>query len=374
MAPRSSPVHLAFLLTPLLMPLLAACSHDSVPDPRTQPPLVETVAVRAAVNDGRAFSGVVGARVQSDLGFRVAGKVLQRLVDAGQTVRGQPLMRIDPVDLGLQAHAQDEAVAAARARARQAGDDEVRYRDLVAAGAVSASAYDQVKAAADAARAQLSAAQAQAAVARNASTTRCWWRTPMASWSKPWPSRARWSRRPGRGAAGPRRRARSHHPAAGNAAARHRLAAPRPACSERARPSATPIAPAVRCGRPQHPHLRSALRAGRPAGRGAAGRDGHDADGRGRAGRRSSPGSGRRRVRWRQRRRRVDGGGPARQGDMASGTGARHRRRERARDGGAQAGRAGRRARRPSAARRRARPGGGRRRAAPARRSRRERK
>ena len=170
MAPRSSPVHLAFLLTPLLMPLLAACSHDSVPDPRTQPPLVETVAVRAAVNDGRAFSGVVGARVQSELGFRVGGKVLQRLVDVGQTVRqGQPLMRIDPVDLGLQAHAQDEAVAAARARARQAGDDEVRYRDLVAAGAVSASAYEQLKAAAETARAQLSAAQAQAAVARNAS-------------------------------------------------------------------------------------------------------------------------------------------------------------------------------------------------------------
>src|SRR5450830_1397365 len=170
MAPRSSPVHLAFLLTPLLMPLLAACSHDSVPDPRTQPPLVETVAVRAAVNDGRAFSGVVGARVQSELGFRVGGKVLQRLVDVGQTVRqGQPLMRIDPVDLGLQAHAQDEAVAAARARARQAGDDEARYRDLVAAGAVSASAYEQLKAAAETARAQLSAAQAQAAVARNAS-------------------------------------------------------------------------------------------------------------------------------------------------------------------------------------------------------------
>jgi RND family efflux transporter MFP subunit len=94
---------------------------------------------------------------------------VQRLVDVGQTVRqGQPLMRIDPVDLGLQARAQAEAVTAARARARQAADDETRYRDLVAAGAVSASAYEQLKAAADSASAALSAAEAQYDVARNA--------------------------------------------------------------------------------------------------------------------------------------------------------------------------------------------------------------
>jgi len=107
--------------------------------------------------------------VQSDLGFRVSGKVLQRLVDTGQTVkRGQPLMRLDPIDLGLQAQAQVQAVAAAGARAKQTADDEARNRDLVAAGAISASAYDRIKSMADTAKAELSAAQAQANVARNA--------------------------------------------------------------------------------------------------------------------------------------------------------------------------------------------------------------
>jgi RND family efflux transporter MFP subunit len=76
-------------------------------------------------------------------------------------------MRIDPVDLKLAAHAQQEAVAAARARAKQTADDEVRYRRLAATGAVSVSAYDQAKAEADAAEAQLRAAEAQAEVARN---------------------------------------------------------------------------------------------------------------------------------------------------------------------------------------------------------------
>jgi multidrug efflux pump subunit AcrA (membrane-fusion protein) len=90
----------------------------------------------------------------------VQGKILERLVDTGQTVkRGQPLMRLDPVDLSLQAQAQQQAVAAAKARARQTADDELRYRGLVTR-AVSASAYDQqIKAAADTARADLSAAR-----------------------------------------------------------------------------------------------------------------------------------------------------------------------------------------------------------------------
>jgi RND family efflux transporter MFP subunit len=131
---------------------------------------VRAAAVQEAEAASRAFTGTVAARIQSDLGFRVAGKVLERLVDAGQTVkRGQPLMRIDPADLQLAAHAQQEAVSAARA-GTQASEDEARYRDLRGTGAISASAYDQVKAAADAAKAQLSAAEAQADVARNASS------------------------------------------------------------------------------------------------------------------------------------------------------------------------------------------------------------
>lgn len=153
-----------------VLPLvLAACGEPAAPDPRSQPPLVRVGTVQDPAARTRAFTGTVAARVQGDLGFRVSGKVVERLVDTGQAVkRGQPLMRIDPNDLKLAAHAQQETVVAARARARQTAEDEARYRDLVGTGAVSASAYDQIQAAADSARAQLKAAQAQADVARNA--------------------------------------------------------------------------------------------------------------------------------------------------------------------------------------------------------------
>ncbi|MEN5300634.1 efflux RND transporter periplasmic adaptor subunit [Pseudomonas sp. TWI628] len=164
---RLRPAALVGCLLPLA---LVACGASSPgKDPRDKPPVVKAIAVLNAVDPARSFSGVVVARTQSDLGFRVSGKILQRLVDAGETVeRGQPLMRLDPVDLTLQARAQQEAVTSARAKAKQTADDEARYRRLVAEGAVSASLYDQIKAAADSAKAQLSAAQAQADVARNA--------------------------------------------------------------------------------------------------------------------------------------------------------------------------------------------------------------
>lgn len=164
--------HIPFLAVVSLLSLaLTACGDaSSSNDPRTQHPLVRVGTVATAVQAERSFSGVVAARVQSDLGFRVPGKILERLVDTGQAVkRGQPLMRLDPTDLRLATRAHDEAVVAATARARQSAEDEARYRDLVAAGAVSASAYAKIKAAADAAQAELNAAKAQADVARNES-------------------------------------------------------------------------------------------------------------------------------------------------------------------------------------------------------------
>ncbi|MCD5971805.1 efflux RND transporter periplasmic adaptor subunit [Pseudomonas quasicaspiana] len=163
----SRPATIAVCVLPFL---LAACGESSnVRDPRNQPPLVRTAAVANAVDSSRSFTGVVVARVQSDLGFRVSGKVLERLVDTGQTVkRGQPLMRLDPIDLDLQSRAQQQGVAAAEARARQTASDEVRNRNLIASGAISASSYDRIKSLADTAKAELNAAQAQASVARNA--------------------------------------------------------------------------------------------------------------------------------------------------------------------------------------------------------------
>jgi RND family efflux transporter MFP subunit len=149
--------------------LLTGCGGKAPPDARLAPRLVRVATVGRAELSSESFTGIVSARVQSDLGFRVPGKIVERLVDTGQQVkRNQPLMRIDRTDFALAMTAQAAQVDAARARAIQTRADEARYRDLVSAGAISAITYDQSKAAADSARAQLAAAQAQVRVTENA--------------------------------------------------------------------------------------------------------------------------------------------------------------------------------------------------------------
>jgi len=147
---------------------LAGCSQKRQQDPRTEPELVRIVKVGSSAGADPVFTGVVSARVESDLGFRVPGKVTKRLVDTGQFVRtGQLLMTIDRTDYVHAITARAETVAAAKAKAVQAAADEARYRGLVKSGAVSASIYDQIKAASDAAQAELAAAKAQEQVARD---------------------------------------------------------------------------------------------------------------------------------------------------------------------------------------------------------------
>ncbi|MEJ0036576.1 MAG: efflux RND transporter periplasmic adaptor subunit [Gammaproteobacteria bacterium] len=152
-----------------LLVLLASCSGTNEHDPRTEAPLVQIATVRPAGEAARSFTGVVAARVQSNLGFRVGGKVVARLVNAGDRVRrSQPLMRIDPTDLRLAVAVQEQAVSAARVRAALAAAEEKRLRGLDQEGAISAQTYDEAKAASDSAWAQLAAAEASASTASNA--------------------------------------------------------------------------------------------------------------------------------------------------------------------------------------------------------------
>jgi multidrug efflux pump subunit AcrA (membrane-fusion protein) len=83
---------------------LAACNQITAqPAAPRRPVLVAAVHYQPQV-DNRSFVGVVRPRIESDLGFRVTGKVKKRLVDVGAVVAaGQPLAVLDEVDLKLQA-------------------------------------------------------------------------------------------------------------------------------------------------------------------------------------------------------------------------------------------------------------------------------
>src|SRR5213595_1651821 len=168
---RRPSMTIALLAGWLTVALMAGgCSKPAVKDSRLQSPRVEVFKAEPAGSNGRTFTGIVEARVQSELGFRVGGKILERSVDVGQRVqKGQPLMRLDPEDLRLSAAAQQASVEAARAKYTQAKADETRSAMLIKSGVISGREYDQDRAALDSAKAQLDAAEAQARVSNNSS-------------------------------------------------------------------------------------------------------------------------------------------------------------------------------------------------------------
>ncbi|MGL3107765.1 efflux RND transporter periplasmic adaptor subunit [Bradyrhizobium sp. BR 1432] len=150
---------------------IPAKEASAVGDPRQEPPMVRLITAARVGGSERGFTGTIGARVESNLGFRVAGKIVERLVNVGEQVKsGQPLMRIDETDLRLALTAKRNAVAAARATVVQTDADERRYANLVNDGWTSRQRYEQAKAASDTAKAQLASAEAEAGVAENQAT------------------------------------------------------------------------------------------------------------------------------------------------------------------------------------------------------------
>jgi RND family efflux transporter MFP subunit len=136
---------------------LAACGkkEDAAPVKVERPALTHVVGAQAG-EGGSVYSGEIRARHEAQLGFRVGGKLVERLVDAGAVVKaGQPLARLDASDAALQA-------GAAEAQFRVAEADTQRYRELRAKGFVSQAALDAKEAA-------LKSAAAQAGLTRNQS-------------------------------------------------------------------------------------------------------------------------------------------------------------------------------------------------------------
>lgn len=147
--------------------LLTACGDPPTPAAKAKPVFVTTVT-EAVSSQTRSFTSVVRARVETDLGFRTGGKVVDRLVEVGDAVKaGQALARLDPADYQLAMSAAADQVQAASVDAQQAASDEARLRRLLADGSVGSADHERQKARADAAAARLAQARRQLDLARN---------------------------------------------------------------------------------------------------------------------------------------------------------------------------------------------------------------
>src|SRR6202051_4877512 len=133
----------------------------------SRPVLVATVHYEAESPE-RSFVGTIKPRIETDMGFRVPGKVAKRLVEVGQTVDlGQPLATLDEVDLKLQDEQADAEFHAATGVLAQAAAAETRAKDLRVKGWTTDAQMDQARAAADEARARLNRAQRSVELTNN---------------------------------------------------------------------------------------------------------------------------------------------------------------------------------------------------------------
>lgn len=148
-------------LLPLV--LLLGCSRGQAPSEPVR--AVKVITVTASGMEARhEFSGEVKARVESRLGFRVAGKITQRAAEMGQHVKaGTVLAQLDPQDYRLAADAARAQVAAAATNRDLAAADYKRFVTLREQNFISGAELERRETALKAAQAQLEQAQAQLA-------------------------------------------------------------------------------------------------------------------------------------------------------------------------------------------------------------------
>lgn len=147
--------------------LLAACSPAEAPPEPVRAVKLMTVGA-APLQSRQEYAGEVRARVESRLGFRVAGKIVQRQAALGQRVQaGQVLAQLDPQDYQLAAAAARAQVSAAQTQHALAAADFKRFAQLKEQNFISGAELERREASLKSAQATLEQARAQASAQGN---------------------------------------------------------------------------------------------------------------------------------------------------------------------------------------------------------------
>ncbi len=141
---------------------LAACGQQA---PASETPSVTVRAQTVALTDHAPtirLTGEIMAQVQSDLSFRVSGRIVERNADVGTHVTAdQVLARLDPEEQKANVSAAEASVRAAEAQLRQASSTFERQKTLLTQGFTTRRDYDQAEQAFRTAQGTLEATKAQ---------------------------------------------------------------------------------------------------------------------------------------------------------------------------------------------------------------------
>jgi len=156
-------------LAGLVLGLLSACQKGPPPEEPVRAVKLLTVGASDS-SEALEFSGEIRARIESALGFRVAGKLASRPAEIGQRVKaGQLLAQLDPLDYQVTAEAAAAQLLAAQSSRASAEADFKRYQGLFEQGFISQAELERREAAMKGAQAQWQQARAQNTVQGNQS-------------------------------------------------------------------------------------------------------------------------------------------------------------------------------------------------------------
>lgn len=157
----------SWLASLLVAIVLAGCHPAPEESAAARPVWVMTVGATQTAQRER-YTGEVKSRFESPLGFRIGGKIIERLVNVGDVVRkGQVLARLDASDNQLNHQAAQAEVLAAEANLSLAQAELARRQQLLQKQFISKSALDSYETQVRTAQARLQQAQAQAAVSKH---------------------------------------------------------------------------------------------------------------------------------------------------------------------------------------------------------------
>jgi membrane fusion protein, multidrug efflux system len=148
---------------------IAGCAKKEI-DAKVEPPRPVLIQILKATQSTDSFSlpAETRARIETRYGFRVGGKLSQRLVAVGdQVTAGQMLAKLDPQDLAPAIAAQQALLDGAKVELKLALADLQRTKDLRDKNFVSLANVERQQAVTEGAQAKLLAAQAQLKQALN---------------------------------------------------------------------------------------------------------------------------------------------------------------------------------------------------------------
>ena len=121
---------LALLLIGILVWSSSGCSRKPAPVSPVEVGAERVEPVDAAMR--LVLTGEISARVESDLGFRTDGRIVERLVEVGDRVSpGQVLARLDPGEQRTKVEAAEADVRAAEAKLRSETSNLARQKFLL---------------------------------------------------------------------------------------------------------------------------------------------------------------------------------------------------------------------------------------------------